>query len=237
MNKFQQMSAQRNKKANKKKETRKAKNEALNAFKKQKAANETKSEEAHFLFKGHSQNVPSKVPKPRLNFSPLKVLRETTSQVKCGYNSKAEAYVHSSDGYNPFDAYAIQNLGTLESFIHVCCAHARDSGCQGKVQFLSAEEQSAGKLYSGTLFSIHTAQCTGCGCTFQLESDYFERKPIPSDSMNSYSRISQVCGLASKNMSWIFSEMQMLFACLGVAFSQFANFRCCGITKDGQLLH
>ena len=133
--------------------------------------------------------------------------------------------MHSSDGYNPFDAYAIQNLGTLESFIHVCCAHARDSGCQGKVQFLSAEEQSAGKPYSGTLFSIHTAQCTGCGCTFQLESDYFERKPIPSDSMNSYSRISQVCGLASKNMSWIFSEMQMLFACLGVAFFSVHKFQ------------
>ena len=49
--------------------------------------------------------------------------------------------------------------------------------------------------------------------------------------MSCFSRISRVCGIASKNMSWIFAEMQMLFACLGVVFFSVHKFQ---MLRDNQ---
>jgi hypothetical protein len=56
---------------------------------------------------------------------------------------------------------------------------------------------------------MHTAQCSECGTKFQLESDYFEAKPEAGNKLVCFSRVSQVAGIASKNMSWVVSEMQM----------------------------
>ena len=84
-----------------------------------------------FLFKGEADSVPSKVKQVEVHRSPLKSSRSTRNIKKCGYKMKAEAYVHTADGFNPFDRYALQNLGTLESFIHTCCSHGHDSGCKG----------------------------------------------------------------------------------------------------------
>ena len=80
------------------------------------------------------------------------------------------------------------------------------------------------KSFSGTLFSVHTIECSTCGSTFVLESDYFESKPS-TDKSTHYSRVSQLAGIASKNMSWVFTEMQMLFSVIGVAFFTPKNFQ------------
>ena len=61
-------------------------------------------------------------------------------------------------------------------------------------------------------------QCTVCATKVHLESDFFEKKPCSTEKLTCFSRISQVAGIASKTMSWIFAEMEMLFCCLGVAF-------------------
>ena len=114
--------------------------------------------------------------------------------------------------------YAIQKLGTLESFVNCCCAHIRDSGCKGSLKFVSPQTKDCPRMFEGTLFSVHTVKCSECGMKFSLESDFFEAKPIRNEKLSLFSRISQVCGVASKNMSWVFAEMEMLFACLGVSF-------------------
>ena len=80
-------------------------------------------------------------------------------------------------------------------------------------------------MFEGTLFSVHTVKCSECGMKFSLESDFFEAKPIRNEKLSSFSRISQVCGVASKNMSWVFAEMEMLFACLGVSFFSFKKYQ------------
>ena len=217
MDKFKQLNLLRTQKA----QAKKQKSKSIGIFlceSRKKAAEQVKRVHVPFYFKGRSDSRPSKVPRPELQFSPLKVSRETRKLSKCGYNSKAESYVHSTEKYDPFAAYAIQNLGTLESFVNCCCAHIRDSGCKGLLKFVSPQTTDCPRMFEGTLFSVHTVKCSECGIKFSLESDFFEAKPIQNEKLSSFSRISQVCGVASKNMSWVFAEMEMLFACLGVYF-------------------
>ena len=71
---------------------------------------------------------------------------------------------------------------------------------------------------------MNTVQCNECGDKYQLESDYFEVKPTATNKISCFSRVSQVAGIASKNMSWVFSEMHMLFACVGLVFFSVKNF-------------
>ena len=66
---------------------------------------------------------------------------------------------------------------------------------------------------------------------FQLESDYFEVKPNKNEKVTCFSRVSQLAGIASKNISFVFSEINMLFACLGLAFFHFIIFNGCGTIK------
>ena len=178
----------------------------------------------HFLFKRESKCLPSQVPKADTHRSPLKLSRSTRNLVKCGYSSQSQAHVHPADSFNPFDSYAIQNIGTLEAFVNICCCHTRDTGCTGNFRFISPQSNFMYKSFSGTLFSVHTIECSTCGSTFVLESDYFESKPS-TDKSTHYSRVSQLAGIASKNMSWVFTEMQMLFSVIGVAFFTPKNFQ------------
>ena len=178
-----------------------------------------------FLMKGEAKSLPSKVPKPDIDRSPLKLSRSTRNLKKCGYTSKGEGYAHSTDTYNPFDCYAIQNLGTLQSLLNICCAHVRECGCKGSLKFISPESNKIPKHFSSTLFSVHTLQCSECSTKFELESDFFEEKPNETDAITCFSRLSQVAGIASKNMSWVFAEMHMLFSCLGVCFFSARNFQ------------
>ena len=71
---------------------------------------------------------------------------------------------------------------------------------------------------------MNTVQYTECGDKYQLESDSFEGKPTVTNKIGCFSRVSQVAGIASKNMSWVFSEMHMLFACVGLVFFSVKNF-------------
>ena len=127
-----------------------------------------------FLFKRESKCLPSQVPKADTHRSPLKLSRSTRNLVKCGYSSQSQAYVHPADSFNPFDSYAIQNIRTLEAFVNICCCHTRDTGCTGNFRFISPQSNFMYKSFSGTLFSVHTIECSTCGSTFVLESDYFE---------------------------------------------------------------
>ena len=95
---------------------------------------------------------------------------------------------------------------------------------QGNFRFISPQSNFMYKSFSGTLFSVHTIECSTCGSTFVLESDCFESKPS-TDKSTHYSRVSQLAGIASKNMSWVFTEMQMLFSVIGVAFFTPKNFQ------------
>ena len=76
------------------------------------------------------------------------------------------------------------------------------------------------------IFLVHFIQCTRCNAQFvpprfKQKVIFFETKPYSTEKLTCFSRISQVAGIASKNMSWIFAEMEMLFSCLGVAFFSF----------------
>ena len=179
----------------------------------------------NFLFKGKAEHFPSKVKKAEVVRSPLKKSRTTRNFQKCGYNSKGEGYVRQSDGYNPYDRYAIQNVGILETFINTCIGHIRDCGCSGKLNFIYPEDSDVQAAFRNTLFCVHTVECSECGVRLQLESDMFEAKPKNSELNTCYSRLSQVAGMASKNMSWIFNEMHMLFSCLGVCFFSASKFQ------------
>ena len=128
-----------------------------------------------FLMKGEAKSLPSKVPKPDIDRSPLKLSRSTRNLKKCGYTSKGEGYAHSTDTYNPFDCYAIQNLGTLQSLLNICCAHVRECGCKGSLKFISPESNKIPKHFSSTLFSVHTLQCSECSTKFELESDFLKK--------------------------------------------------------------
>ena len=178
-----------------------------------------------FPMKGEPESVPSKVSKAEIHRSPLKLSRGTRNIKKCGYNSKAQAYVHPAEGYNPFDTYAIQNMGTLQSFVDICCSHVRNCGCNGNLKFVSPQITDVETSFRGTLFSVNTIQCSQCGMSFQLESDFFESKPTDKEPITCLSRVSQLAGIASKNMSFVFSEMHMLFSCLGVDFFSFRKFQ------------
>ena len=230
MDKIKRLNEIRSQKAQAKKVKSQSIGKALTEARKQPAL-QRKSMEMPILVKGPSEVLPSKVSKVELQFSPLKRSRETRGVAKCGYNSNAEAYTQPIDGYNPCDAYALQNLGTLESFLNTCCAHVRDCGCKGMLKFVVYETENEDKYLDGTLFSSHTVRCSDCGTICTLESDYFERKPNKTEKMSCFSRISRVCGIASKNMSWIFAEMQMLFACLGVVFFSVHKFQ---MLRDNQ---
>ena len=216
--KFKRLNQLKLEKVAKKNERKIGIGQALTHARKQAKLKETKTKPDTFFFKGEAQSLPSKVPKAELPRSPLQLSRMSRNMEKCGYTCRSEPYVHSSNAYNPFNTYAIQNMGTLEMFLNICCAHARDSGCSGKVQFISPHPDDMPNTFRGTLFSVHTAHFSDCGTKFQLESDYFEAKPEASNKLACFSRVSQVAGIASKNMSWVVSEMQMLFAVLGVAF-------------------
>ena len=207
--KFKRLNQLKLEKVAKKNERKIGIGQALTHARKQAKLKETKTKPDTFFFKGETQSLPSKVPKAELPRSPLQLSRMSRNMEKCGYTCRSEPYVHSSNAYNPFDTYAIQNMGTLETFLNICCAHARDSGCSGKVQFISPHPDDMPQTFRGTLFSVHTAQCSDCGTKFQLESDYFEAKPEASNKLACFSRVSQVAGIASKNMSWVVSEMQM----------------------------
>ena len=211
----------------KKREQTKAKNKqigiSLSELKKE-AKVRPPAKVGEFFFKGEADSVPSKVKRAEAHRSPLKLSRNTRNIEKCGYNTKAEAYVRRTDGFNPFDSYALQNLGTLESFIQTCCSHRSDSGCKGSFKFISPELVDIPLSFRGTLFSVNTVQCNECGDKYQLESDYFEVKPTATNKISCFSRVSQVAGIASKNMSWVFSEMHMLFACVGLVFFSVKNF-------------
>ena len=178
-----------------------------------------------FVFKGESDILPSKVAKAEVYRSPFQLSRSSRNLQKCGYSCKKVAYTHPGEGYNPFDMYALQNIGTLERFVDICCSHVRSCGCKGKIVFISPRLNDIPTSFRGTLFSIHTAQCSECGVQFQLESDYFEVKPNKNEKVTCFSRVSQLAGIASKNMSFVFSEINMLFACLGLVFFSVRNFQ------------
>ena len=131
----------------------------------------------NFLFKGKAEHVPRKVNKAEVVRSPLIKSRTTRNLQKCGYNSKGEGYVRQSDGYNPYDRYAIQNIGILESFINTCIGHVRDCGCSGNLNFIYPEDSDVQAAFRNTLFCFHTVKCSECGVRLQLESDMFEAKP------------------------------------------------------------
>ena len=107
-----------------------------------------------FFFKGEADSVPSKVKRAEAHRSPLKLSRNTRNIEKWGYNTKAEAYVRRTDGFYPFDSYALQNLATLENFIQTCCSHGSDSGCKGSFKFISPELVDIPLNFRGTLFSV-----------------------------------------------------------------------------------
>ena len=110
-----------------------------------------------FVFKGESDILPSKVTKAEVYRSPFQLSRSSRNLQKCGYSSKEEAYTHPGEGYNPFDMYALQNIGTLERFVDICCSHVRTCGCKGKIVFISPRLNDIPTSFRGTLFSIHTA--------------------------------------------------------------------------------
>ena len=67
-----------------------------------------------------------------------------------------------------------------------------------------------------------------------LESDYFESKVDVAVSSSCFSRVSKLAALASKNVSWVFNEMEMLFSVLGVGFFSSSKF---GVLREEQGKH
>ena len=182
-----------------------------------------------FTPKSNPNSMPSKVEQPQPIVSPLKPIRDNRSKVKCGYSSFGEGCTRG-EGHNPFNVYTIQNTGVLQTFLHVCCDHTRE--CTGQFNFIQTDPSQLPAHLRGTLFSTHTVQCTDCGKKVNLESDYFESKVDVAVSSSCFSRVSKLAALASKNMSWVFNEMEMLFSVLGVGFFTSSKF---GVLREEQL--
>lgn len=158
----------------------------------------------------HSKKVPSDISKPctRSELAPL--------AGKCSqrfFNSKGDPY-----SFNPqsnFANHELVNVGSLCALLNNVSKHGQV--CQGKIQ-LSPNTSISNNL-RGSFCSFYLANCDDCNWAFDFETDVFEEVP----EANSETRKMESClvmrtGLASRNISFVYSEMSIFFSLLGLPF-------------------